>query len=195
MNYLQLLTKYRTELMGFAIIWFFLYHFGSFINIYIINEFCGIGYGGVDIFIFLSGFGLFFSMSKTSISQFYKKRFWRIFPAYFVVVALSFLLQQKFDITKFLITISTLGFWIPWRGNIYYEWYIPSIVLLYLLFPYYYKRLCSNAGLTSIIFMIIGLLLTFCLVFIQKGTQILFFYNVPRFSDSELRQKSFNFAI
>ena len=61
---LSLLSSYRGALMGIAIIWVMLYHLGN-IDVSVISVIFGVGYGGVDIFLFLSGFGLYFSMSKS----------------------------------------------------------------------------------------------------------------------------------
>ena len=60
---LSLLSSYRGALMGVAIIWVMLYHLGD-IDVSVISVIFGVGYGGVDIFLFLSGFGLYFSLSK-----------------------------------------------------------------------------------------------------------------------------------
>ena len=85
---LQKISRHRTALMGFAIIGILLFH--SRIAVPYIDNLFVIGYGGVDIFLFLSGFGLFFSFSENqNLASFYKKRFLRIFPAYIFIVFLS----------------------------------------------------------------------------------------------------------
>ena len=64
----------RGALMGFAIMWVFLFHVGG-IGVPWIDTFCSKGYLGVDIFFFLSGWGLCYSLSKDpNITQFYKRR-------------------------------------------------------------------------------------------------------------------------
>ena len=68
MNF-TLVSKYRTELMGIATLWVMLFHYGN-INIPIIDNLRIIGYGGVDIFLFLSGIGLSFSI-KGGVKSFY----------------------------------------------------------------------------------------------------------------------------
>lgn len=58
------LSKYRGVLMGFAILWVMYFHIpiksvtevGWFIH--------RIGFYGVDIFLFLSGLGVYFSLTK-----------------------------------------------------------------------------------------------------------------------------------
>lgn len=131
----QKIRDFRTELMGMAILWVILYH--SKLQVPFLNFFINIGYGGVDVFLFLSGYGLYFSYYKNNnVLAFLKKRWLRIFPTYAFVVILSMLLLGTFTWQKYLIYISTLGFWVN-RG--YFEWYIPSLMALYLMFPIFYK--------------------------------------------------------
>ena len=53
---LKLLSTYRSELMGIATIWVMLFHFKANMNSAPMDLLSSIGYGGVDIFLFLSGF-------------------------------------------------------------------------------------------------------------------------------------------
>lgn len=78
---LSLLSTYRGALMGVAIIWVMLHHL-TYPDIPILKHVMEIGYGDVDIFLFLSGFGLYFSLSKSvgviylpNIAKYYKKGF------------------------------------------------------------------------------------------------------------------------
>lgn len=89
------------------------------------------GDSGVDIFMFLSGWGLYFSYKKYSILEFYKRRFIRILPLY-MIICLVFIIVINGNIKDYLSCISTYGFWA--RG-IWYDWYIPAILLFYLLYP------------------------------------------------------------
>lgn len=58
----QVLSKYRTELMGLAIFWVMLFHAHDLdLGINLLNDIRGIGFGGVDIFILLSAMGLVMS--------------------------------------------------------------------------------------------------------------------------------------
>ena len=136
------LSKYRTELMGFAILWIFLFHS----NIYI-PEFLApfkfvkeIGEFGVDIFFLLSGLGLSFSISKnTSLVQFYKKRLKRIIPTFWVCLFFTFLARiwlGNFHIKTFLLSIVGLDFLIL---GIRETWFIPSILICYFFSPAYYS--------------------------------------------------------
>lgn len=68
------ISNVRTYLMGIAMMMVVLFHVG-------IGPFGYFGYWGVDIFLFLSGFGICFSLSKgESLAKFYFKRLLRIMP-------------------------------------------------------------------------------------------------------------------
>ena len=70
---LETISIFRRELMGIAILWIMLRHLPiSSGYYYVLDYLMNLGYGGVDMFLFLSGFGLFFSMKKDSrIGSFY----------------------------------------------------------------------------------------------------------------------------
>ncbi len=64
------LSKYRGAIMGFAALWIFIFHEYTVLSpvgtpLYGAAKFIkGIGFAGVDIFFFLSGYGLSFSLSS-----------------------------------------------------------------------------------------------------------------------------------
>lgn len=64
---LQDISKYRSELMGWAIIWIMMLHF-RFIHIKPLGFLAQYGFAGVDIFMLVSGFGLYYSLEKTTNS-------------------------------------------------------------------------------------------------------------------------------
>ena len=62
----QLLSRYRPELMGVAMLWVMLFHAYEFhFGIPVLDAVKALGFGGVDVFILLSGMGLYVSLSKT----------------------------------------------------------------------------------------------------------------------------------
>ena len=67
---ISLLSKHRNALMGIAILWVMLYHLYDYTDALpsLVRGIIGIGYGGVDMFLFLSGFGLYYSLSKKNSS-------------------------------------------------------------------------------------------------------------------------------
>ena len=125
--------------MGIAAVWIMLFHLVDFP---VLNW----GYGGVDIFLFLSGWGLYYSWQKNpDIYSFYVKRLWRIFPAYALVVTGAYLskwfvLHDKIEFGDYLSALTTVKYWYGYLVH----WYIALIVLLYLLFPFYIKIFRNN---------------------------------------------------
>ena len=128
---IQDISVYRSELMGWSILWIMMLHF-TFTQIKPLGFIAQYGFAGVDIFMLVSGLGIYFSLhSNHNLLQFYKKRLLRIFPTYYILgIFPSILLHDS--IIEYICRYSTIGFW---TGDIYWEWYIPSIVILYLLSP------------------------------------------------------------
>lgn len=138
------ISTYRDALMGLAILWIVLFHaevtFPAWCRpLMWLKE---TGYGGVDIFLFLSGMGLYYSLQKNpSLSRFYRNRAVRILPTYWIVVlgaALMelVLLHRRTPILELFYMASTVGFWL---NAAKFDWYIPSLVVLYAVFPFFYS--------------------------------------------------------
>lgn len=77
------ITKYRSSLMGIAMLSVFLFHsMGDWMPTMICNIAAN-GAIGVDVFLFLSSIGLTYSITKNpSVTAFYKRRVLRIMPTY-----------------------------------------------------------------------------------------------------------------
>lgn len=123
----------RSILMGIAMIMVVIYHF--FCQVYNPIHFFNIGYVGVDLFLFLSGMGLAESYKKNSIIQFYKNRFFRIYPIYFIGVISSFaIFKSNWGFDDLIANLFTFGFYT--KGGVQrYDWYLESLFTLYLAFP------------------------------------------------------------
>lgn len=64
---ISLLSKYRTQLMGLAMLLILIFHTGIDVkSVNVIRSIKDIGDVGVDIFLLLSGIGLYFSYSKNN---------------------------------------------------------------------------------------------------------------------------------
>lgn len=128
------ISTYRSELMGWSILWIMMLHF-TFNQIYPLGFVAQYGFAGVDIFMMVSGLGLYYSLNSShSILFFYKKRLLRIFPTYYFLGFFSSFMLFNDNIWNYLFRYSTIGFW---TGDLYWEWFIPSILLLYLLSPFF----------------------------------------------------------
>jgi peptidoglycan/LPS O-acetylase OafA/YrhL len=141
------------------------------------------GFAGVDIFMMVSGLGLYYSLDKNcNILQFYKKRFIRIFPTYYLLGIFVSLLIYEDDLITYLFRYSTLGFWI---GSVYGEWFIPSLIFLYLVAPYI-KLLFDRNHFAIIITICITILIT-AYILVAKGLVPIYdphfflLYRIPAF--------------
>ena len=146
-------TKYRTACMGVAMIWVFLFHSPSKILNYLpdglYGTFISYGYLGVDLFLFISAFGLCYSLDKNSLGKYFKNRIFRILPTFllvlFAVHALGLIVEFYIPILKIDYPHDLIDsiFWYTGLGYFFeqchYEWYIPSLLLLYTIAPVLYK--------------------------------------------------------
>lgn len=153
--YLDLISKYRTQLMGIAILWVMFFHSYLDVSAYpLLNIIKQTGYVGVDIFMFVSGFGIYYSLSKnSSLKTYYKNRILRILPYYIPIVAiysLSLYSLNIWDIGTVIRNILTINFWVEKNIIKLYDWYIPSILAIYALSPLFYKLFKKNKNITSI---------------------------------------------
>lgn len=179
---LTAISKYRSEIMGIATLWVMLFHFRANMHIAPFDYLSSIGYGGVDIFLFLSGFGLYCGFSKCkSNKEFYLRRFIRVYPLYLFVIIIHSVLLHKFNPLNMLMKSIGLGYFIPLVSNASYEWYVPTIMLFYLFFPLIYKLLNVNMLKWGGYLTGLGLILTGILILIHKGTIILTTSRIPIF--------------
>ena len=167
----SLFSQYRGELMGIAILGVCLLHafawagMGESLVCKAIAPFARIAF--TDGFLFLSGFGLYYSFSKNGDRRaFYLKRFNRVFLPY-VIMGLPFFLFGLFwggvSFPKFLLKVTTLYFWLFGNDGM---WYISMSVALYALFPFAYRFMFANQtekasvarGLSLILACILGCL-------------------------------------
>ena len=132
----------RTELMGGAILLIMLYHtkadFTRSFLLSLLKTIHDIGYCGVDIFFFLSGFGLVSGWLKKKyvLLEFYKRRLLRVVPTYWTWMFLNGLLNifvfKDFKIRGFVADFFGIGFL---SSKSYNNWFVPAIILCYVAFP------------------------------------------------------------
>lgn len=125
----------RAIIMGISIIMIMLFHHGSYLpGINVIVNISAIGYWGVEIFLFLSGYGIAMSLKKNSKKQYFKNRFVRIIPIVGIIELLSFIVENttNWDILPDSIIVYVGGIHI---------WYIKAILVYYLLAPCFDKVL------------------------------------------------------
>ena len=164
-NEMQLLSKYRTQIMGFAALWILIFHVWRPIwyghkFLFQLEKFIKIiGYYGVDIFFFLSGIGLTYSINKTNTCKFYYKRIKRIILPFLIIASIL----KIFNNWTMLEFIKRITFYSFYTESIYrLLWFIPAIVTLYTFFPLYYKvfkKILHKTIFTTAIILIISFIL------------------------------------
>ncbi len=133
------ISRFRAEQMGIAMLIIILFH----VQLPRLDPFFGLrrmGNIGVDMFLFLSGIGLWFSwMKKPSLRHFFSRRYLRIYPAWLLIACLYYIprfhgggLWEWIDLVLD-ITIN----WDFWLHDELTFWYIPATMMLYLFAPAY----------------------------------------------------------
>ncbi|MDD2960495.1 MAG: acyltransferase [Muribaculaceae bacterium] len=163
----QLISRYRSELMGIAIINVMIAHFLSWSNIdpncnlfiKVLSSSCRLLF--TEGFLLLSGFGLYYSFVKNEdLKSFYHKRIKRLLIP-FLIISFPFYIYLDFvetiAPTRFLLDISTVYFWIYGNNGM---WYISVSLLLYALFPLFCKFIFKKQDNVLVRMLIICLLFT-----------------------------------
>ena len=137
------LSYRRNMYMGLAILMVVCYHMVACqLNIGLLEKIFSYGLSGVDIFMLLSGLGLCFSIEKNSLQQFYTNRYTKILPLFWLLVIFRYEFEifrngnilSGFDVICMSTTLTFYGI-----GNgVFVDWYLNTIILLYLLFPFFY---------------------------------------------------------
>ena len=139
---LQTVSKYRTQIMGFIAMWIFIFHVRNeapvFLGVPFLCDvdifFVNIGFNGVDVFFFLSGWGLYRSINENNVAAFYKRRYRRLVPSYVFACVATVILYNR-DIVNFIKAVTCWSFL---TKDIHETaWFIPAIAITYLFFPLY----------------------------------------------------------
>lgn len=144
----------RTFIMFFAIFWVMLSHTAICnLNIPVLSFASRIGYGGVDIFMFLSGMGIYTSLYKSNgdkILDFYARRIKKLMPAYSLILTIAFItylclpsenihhvevVNYQF-IADYIGNLSCVSFF---QGRRTFNWYIQGIFWIYFISPILYR--------------------------------------------------------
>ena len=146
----ELISINRNFIMGCAMLSIMLFH-QHFVNIHPFIEFQIFGLMGVDIFLFVSGFGIAYSIKKHDLLDFYKRRFIRILPTCLF----------RGIILSLLFIIFNFGSFHPLKIISFDQWYIQTILLFYIISPFLYKIILRNQTNLILGIIIICLLLSF----------------------------------
>ncbi len=186
-GWLSLLRSYRTEIMGLAALWIYIYHcwittlqfrIGKGDVFVFITQ---TGYYGVDIFFLVSGFGLVFSMGHNTVLSFYRKRVLRVYIP-FLITGLCLGIVNRWEIIDLIKRVSGYSFY---NIDIYsLLWFVPAIMTVYLFFPFYYKLLMmarSKIFFTGTVMVIWYFITMICGDAIRWDILHVFLYRLPIF--------------
>lgn len=154
--------------MGIATIMILLGHsvfYGEgFVDYGLLHDFITLGYCGVDIFLFLSGFGLAFSIQKNNKRTFWEHRINRLLPTFFCIWLLYILVNIK----RFSLMTLVNPILMVYLGG---YWYIGFLIIAYLMFPWIYDFASKRSGyITLSLSMLLSLI---CLIpFISQGSAV-----------------------
>lgn len=134
------LSKHRNEIYGSSIFWIMLFH--SYILGYTwegILSIFNIGNMGCEVFIFMSGICLYYSMKTHKTYRSYLcRRLERVYLPVIVICSgfwIFNLCNRSISWQEFLLNFSALKFWITGDQQI---WFVSFILIAYLLYPVLY---------------------------------------------------------
>lgn len=146
----DIFSKYRSKLMGIAIISIIIFHFTEDCSIYKMkyegivyyyNRYIGSSF--VDVFLFLSGFGLYYYFSNNKgrkLSEFYFKHISKIIITYLIIVFVPLLWRDMvMDGKSLWYFIQDLTFIKLITNGAKWHWYIFMIIICYLISPWVYS--------------------------------------------------------
>lgn len=144
------LSKYRSEIMGAACLWVMAFHnLCRWPRVFRpLEMLCSHGNVGVDVFLLLSGIGLYYSYSKYSaeestihkLKDFYWKRIVRLLVPYVMLGAPYYAWYSRdVGIGSFILNFSQINLF---RHGLTTSWYVPATFIFYLMFPliYYFQQ-------------------------------------------------------
>lgn len=170
--------------MGVAALWVMLFHGTMNIPIHAVDVFIKIGYLGVDIFMFMSGFSMSNSLGKSGGAKgFYIRRLKKILPTFvpFAILWYASYLSTEYGSTSAIMDAAhTSEFWII---LIIFRWFVPAILFCYLITPVIdliFQKFVSET-LAEIVMVLIGVMVAIPFAFIGSSVALMIFTRVPEY--------------
>lgn len=144
MDAYQRISKYKNHLMGLAVLvvvyGHLLYYHSGLQNYEDLNFTIWYTLGSVEMFMFVSGFGIYQSLLRNrNASGFYLKRLKRLAPVYLPVMAvycIGGMLFGDMRVGEAAGNLTAFGWWFGMKNQ--FNWYVPATVVLYLLSPLFF---------------------------------------------------------
>ncbi len=169
--------------MGVAALWVMLFHGTMDVPIKGIEVLVKIGYLGVDIFMFMSGFSMQKSFNKSlGVKDFFLKRIIRIMPTFIPFSFLwCFTYLREIENTKTIAYAARSSeFWITLAV---FRWFVPAICICYLITPIIDKILKRfDYKFASLVLMIVVcLILAFPFMLIGSSVALMVLLRIPEY--------------
>ena len=142
------LRTYRDVLMGIGILFVVLYHARIFTLVPLLHQCQRAFYGGVDLLLFCSGFGVAHSLQTNSRPLvFYRNRLRRLALSYYIFLLGYFIvraiLEKQLHTVTVLGSLTLTGWWLGLPAQI--NWFVYALPLFYLLAPlFFYLLRCRH---------------------------------------------------
>jgi peptidoglycan/LPS O-acetylase OafA/YrhL len=188
------LKQYFPSLTGFRAVaaWIvFAHHYNPFSRDRFISDVIDEGYIGVTLFFVLSGFLITIRYddrsSRETYGQYIRNRFARIYPLFFILTTLTFLVGIEWNTIKYLASITFIQGFIPdWQfTGIPQSWSLTVEETFYFLAPFLFVIIRKEklAWLLPVIFLAIGVVayfnsIHFMLVYTFFGRSFDFFAGI-----------------
>lgn len=177
--YFKDFLRYRQVWLGIALIWIILFHLP--LDFGLINILKTIGYGGVDICIFASGIGCFYSLcSEPDAATFMKCRIKKLAPTYLIFIVVWLFYQYLIGNFEFQMAIGNLFAVQNFTGHGQdFNWYISAIFLFYIIAPYLKAIVEKSTTTNKILFL--AFLIAISFPFWNSNTYIITITRLPIF--------------
>lgn len=161
MDYRSVLSKHRTAIMGLMSILIMFFHAKLPVPISLYNYAINQGGAvGVDVFFFLSGFGLAHALEKSNgFADYMGRRLQRILPSYYAFVLLYIiytLIRWKCLPNALLALLVPIG---GWLNNGFFYWYVSAILGYYVIAALFYPLMRRSKYLvltTALLLVLVG---------------------------------------
>lgn len=145
---------------------------------------------GVSYFFFLSGFVLviaYSKKSKLSTFEFFKNRFARIYPVYFLAIIFIILFKAinnfyNFDVKGMILNVFMIQSWIPGKALSFNgpAWSLAVEVLFYALFPFLFNRFYNRKKISKSFVLIVISIWVLSQIILQWYTHLIIFENLEK---------------
>jgi len=134
-SYTHKVSEFRWSIMGLSMLSIMLFH-QYFTSTIPFNFFHNFGYWGVDVFLFLSGMGLVRSLTNNRLKTYYIHRFNRIIPSCILCGSFKYIIFLLLGESVAILQKGlNIGIWSIVSFDL---WFIPSIIIIYIIAPALY---------------------------------------------------------